>query len=455
MRIRTKLALSFAGLSMTVIFLTLIMVNISIQESFYSYTVQQQDRFVSLVVDALQTEFRTSGKLSAQSLAWAELQAWQEEIQLAVMDGSGEIIWESPRPPLLSGLTESRLPLERRTPLILDGKILGALVLRTPPPQTFWSDPDTAFVNRLHRALIIVSFIALSLALIISLWVGNRFATPLIHMTQAVQSIPHGVLSAFRPGFSANQRNDEIGKLGKTLDHLVESLAEQENLRKTFTADLAHELRTPVSTIQGYLEAFIDKVWEPSQEHLETCHRETIRLKKLIEDLETLNAAEINLTYRITPVDLTRIVAHCIEIILPKAKEKHITLDVYTEGSLPILGDNDRLSQLVLNLLDNAVKYSPQRGRVKISLSPPELSLTEAALRIQDQGPGIAQEDIPYIFERFYRGDKSRTRLTGGAGIGLSLVKAIAQAHGATVQVESSSASGTCMLVIFPVHRFK
>jgi signal transduction histidine kinase len=219
------------------------------------------------------------------------------------------------------------------------------------------------------------------------------------------------------------------------------------------TSDVAHELRTPLTCLQGNLEALIDGIWEPTAERLMSCHEETKRLTKLVEDLSALtriewqgiplNKSDFDLS------DLLRLVAQSFE---NAAREKGIAITCDNLPPLPVTADYDRIKQVFFNILSNAVKYTDAGGVVLRGRRLDRLSHSDYTQRcevtVADTGIGIPSEDLPHIFERFYRTDKSRSRATGGSGMGLTIAAAIVQAHGGTVRAESGGEGRAFTVII-------
>ena len=221
----------------------------------------------------------------------------------------------------------------------------------------------------------------------------------------------------------------------------------QEDVRRQLTSDVAHELRTPVANVSSQLEAMIEEVWEPTKERLQSCYDELGRISGIISDLEKLRQIEAsNMVLEKEPVDLLELAQAVKTAFEPELAKKKLTCMVTGESAI-ISGDQRRLHQVIFNLVSNAVKYSTESGQILIDIHN---SGKNVQLTVKDQGIGIAKEDIPLIFERFYRTDRSRNRKTGGAGIGLTIVKAIVLAHGGNISVESVKGCGSCFMVVLP-----
>jgi signal transduction histidine kinase len=217
------------------------------------------------------------------------------------------------------------------------------------------------------------------------------------------------------------------------------TLEQQEKLRKDLTADVAHELRTPLTSIGTHLEAMSMGIFEPTSQRLQSCCDEVMRLSKLVSDLETLSKYENGLKLERQEIDL-------LEVVNGAAALSGRAIAV-SGGPVIISADRDRIAQVVANLLSNAEKYTPAEGEIGVSVDANE---AQATITVTDSGAGIAQEDLPYIFERFYRTDKSRTRKTGGAGIGLAIVRSIVSAHGGRVAAASEPGRGSVFTVVLP-----
>ncbi len=231
------------------------------------------------------------------------------------------------------------------------------------------------------------------------------------------------------------------------INHLAQALSEQESLRKRLTSDVAHELRTPLSAVSSHLEAMIEGIWEATPERLQSCQEEIKRLGSLVADLQRLaNIEDGNLKLSKTRVDLQEIAQTAVRNLESEGMKKQISLSV--SGS-PAYADADRerIIQVAMNLLSNALRYTPQNGHIEVETLETE---AESILRVKDNGIGIPEQELPYIFERFYRTDKSRNRKTGGTGIGLTIAKSIVESHGGKITVESTVGEGSSFTVLLP-----
>ncbi len=218
-------------------------------------------------------------------------------------------------------------------------------------------------------------------------------------------------------------------------------------LRKRMTTDIAHELRTPLTAVSSHLEAMIDGLWEVTPQRLQGCYDEIERLGILVSDLQRLAKIEgENLNLNKTDIDLKEVALTVVDNMTAQASKKNQSIEILG-GSVNICADKDRMNQVVHNLLSNAIKYSLDEGIVKIEVSETE---SYGVLKVADDGIGIPEDELPFVFERFYRADKSRNRNLGGAGIGLAIVKSIVLAHEGDLTAQSVLGQGSCFTVSIP-----
>lgn len=302
---------------------------------------------------------------------------------------------------------------------------------------------DVHFEQALVQSVLWSAILGILLSVLLSLFVAKRLTAPLIHMKKVAERMASGELGAR----TIVKGNDEIADLGGSLNHLAEQLMHQEQLRKTMTADVAHELRTPLATLKSHMEAMIDGVWEPTPQRLESCYEEIERLRFLVGDLEQLTEMESpQFQLQLQQQEISAIIRQCIEASQAAFVEKGVQLELSESTSVSVVIDRQRFGQIMTNLLSNALKFTPQGGNVRVWIKEEQNNVT---IVVADTGIGIKESELPYVFERFYRGEKSRNRQTGGAGIGLSIVKAIAEAHGGEIHIKSEGGKGTEVSIHF------
>lgn len=322
---------------------------------------------------------------------------------------------------------------------------LGTAQVRYPAIAQILDPQDVQFQSSVFRSLLIAGGLALVFGIILSFFTSRRLVAPLKRLTQAADRIGQGHFDKR----VAIQTKDEIGQLANAFNTMVDNLNRQEILRKQFTADIAHELRTPLTSIKSYIEAFQDNVLPVDQENLSSIHEEIDRLVDLSSDLKDLNVAEIGaLTLVLELVDLKKLLDKVIHSLHPLIQEKQITMNWDAlPDSVMMTGDGRLLTRLFYNLVHNAYRYSNISGQITLLLTQtPDFN----EIKIKNTGIGIYEEDLPFIFERFYRADKSRTRETGGSGIGLALVQQIAALHHGTITVQSIVGQETEFIVHLP-----
>lgn len=292
------------------------------------------------------------------------------------------------------------------------------------------------FIDSVHRYLVWAALAALVLALLLSYLMTKRVLQPLSQMTRISRELAAGNFINRVEVVS----QDEVGELGLAFNSMADSLARLEKLRKSMVSDLAHELRTPLTNLRGYLEGLSDEVVPPSKQTFEMLENEILRLVHLVDDLQQLTKAESAQAFlRRQTLSLATLIGQVSALFDQRFVAKGIALQVDIKpAKLEVNADLDKLLQALRNLLENAWRYTPSNGKVKITAC-----LIEGAVEISvsNSGEGIAAADLPFIFERFYRADRSRSRTHGGAGIGLSIVKQLIEAHDG--QVGAESADGT------------
>jgi signal transduction histidine kinase len=342
-----------------------------------------------------------------------------------------------------AGSSRSKAELEAGTPILVNGKQVGTLLTAS---RSFGLNAEEArFLLRTNRALIYAALIGIVVAMLIGIFLARTFTRPLRDLNQAAQKIGAGQLEQEVPVRS----QDEIGQLAGAFNRMSREIARVNQQRRQMTADIAHDLRTPLQVIAGYVEAMRDGVLQPTPERMDLITSEIERLQRMVSDLRTLSqadAGELPLhTQAIEPASLLQAAAARFQ---HQASQSQVALTAEAPGGLPALQvDEARLSQVLDNLVSNALRYTPAGGRIRLSARglPGRVEL-----KVQDSGSGIAPEEIGLIFNRFHRSDRSRHAEDGESGLGLSIVKALVEAHGGTVRAESAPGEGTAMIIELP-----
>ena len=287
------------------------------------------------------------------------------------------------------------------------------------------------FISAVHRYLIWASFAAVVLAAVLSFAMMRKVLAPLTRMTVISREIAAGNFAVRVP----TATEDEVGQLAHAFNRMAESLEKIQNLRRNLMIDVAHELRTPLTNIRGYLEALNDGVLPPSPETLSMLQDETLRLVQLTEDvLQLARADAARGDLHREPIDLRAEVNTTLEPFARVFTQKSIRVDIRgPEGPVTVPADRRRIARVLRNLTDNAARYTPHNGALDIRI---EAGPENVRVDYTNNGGELSPEDLPFIFERFYRGEKSRSRQLGGAGIGLAIVKELVEAHGGRVGAE-------------------
>jgi signal transduction histidine kinase len=322
----------------------------------------------------------------------------------------------------------------------VDGREVGRLFIDG-EPMTGVAAGGGDLLSGVTRAALIAGLLAGLVAFALAIVLVRQITHPLAALHDASQRIGQGDLTARVPA----QGKDELGQLGNAFNRMAAALETQETLRRNLMADVAHELRTPLTAIQGTVEALQDGIFPLTTEGLDPIHEETLLLGRLVEDLRTLAQAEAgHLSLNLAEVNGGELAERIVAGLLPSAQQAGIQLTWHVATALPPLwGDAQRVGQVLTNLLSNALRHTPIGGAIEVRVEvaekdlpgfpkPGRSSISQEKgilFSVQDSGPGIAPADLPHIFDRFYRGDRSRSRATGGSGLGLTIARQLVEAH--------------------------
>lgn len=317
--------------------------------------------------------------------------------------------------------------------LFLGGREIGRVELK------FLKSRKELIFEKRSDKLLLLSMIAVgAAAMLLSIISARRLTSPLKGLTEAVAAIGGGDLKKR----VMTEGKDEISRLSGAFNEMAHSLEIQESLRKRVASNIAHELRTPLSVVRGELEGMIDGLLPTDRDHLQSLYAEIGRLKKIIEGIEELSQAEASsLTLVRQTFELSPFLTGIAERFGSMFREKRVSLECGCPEGLTVDADPDRLSQIIINLLVNALKASPKGGTVRITAAD---SGADAVIRIIDNGTGIRKEDLPFIFERFYKASP------GGLGLGLAIARELVEAHGGRITVESEFGKGSVFHIFIP-----
>jgi two-component system OmpR family sensor kinase/two-component system sensor histidine kinase BaeS len=370
-----------------------------------------------------------------------ELDALEDRVLVLAPDG--QVLYDTG-----NELNGQMLDAEQRRyskPVVVDGQTFGSVIVARPDLSTH-SALERQFLKAINRAVRWAALLAALASLIAVALLSRQLVAPLRRLTAAAEAMARGDLSQ---RVATPRSQDEIGELGRTFNRMASDLEAADIQRRQMTADIAHELRNPLSIIRGNIEAMIDGVYPLDSNHLEPVYEETLLLQHLIEDLRLLSLAEAGqLALTRADVDVTALLAGVADGVRAIVQERdiHLQLDV-PNAQLVVEGDADRLRQAVSNLVGNAVRYTPPQGTINLRGHQAD---DHVQISVSDTGPGISPQDLPHVFDRFYRGDAARNRASGGSGLGLAITKALVEAHGGTIKVESKPGEGARFAIDLP-----
>ncbi|MGC8878682.1 MAG: sensor histidine kinase [Anaerolineae bacterium] len=327
--------------------------------------------------------------------------------------------------------------------ILVDGQVVGTALPTGLAPEM--APREVRYLTRINYASFLAASVAMVIALVLGVFLARRLSQPLRELTAATRAMARGELEQRVPVRS----RDELGELATAFNQMSADLAHAHQMRRQMTADIAHELRTPLTVMVGYLEALRDGVLKPTRERFEAMYQEARHLERLVEDLRILSLADAGeLSLNREAVSPRLVLEQAATIYRHQAEQQGISLEVSLEDGLPdIYVDPDRIAQVLGNLITNAIRYTPTGGRITMSAAHRG---DNVVLRVQDTGSGIAPEDLPHVFDRFYRGDRARQSSGGESGLGLAIARSIVEAHGGSIAVESVPGQGSTFTMTLP-----
>lgn len=440
-----KLTLAFLAVGILGAVLVGVFVSIRTQREF--------DRFIfdnsqQPAIAALSDYYRTHGGWDGvdRAILNASERWWRTDrpILVTVTDARGVVVFGGPDPKRLGTQVPDR-SLRRGIPIEVDGKAAGYLIFDFFEDRRAPDAPENLFVSALNRGIVMAALAAIVAALALGALLARTLARPIRELTSATQRIAEGELGLQVPVRTA----DELGELATSFNRMSADLEKARAMRRQMTADIAHDLRTPLSVILGYTEALSDGKLRATPAIAHTLHQEALHLNHLIDDLRTLSladAGELSLYQdRIAPEAL---IERAVAAYSMQAEQQGIALRTEISPGLPaVYVDTQRMAQVLGNLVSNALHHTRAGGTITLAAAQDSSAVQIA---VADTGEGIAPEDLAHIFERFYRGDQAR-QASGASGLGLSIARSIVEAHGGSISVESAVGQGSTFTVHLPV----
>lgn len=459
--LRVRLTVAFVAVALAGITVTAVATGAAISRRFDVYVGRYQRLRAERAARILEEAYRTGGM--PQAVREAERLSGMIGMHARLVDANGNVVWESlPRSNQFRtgpGPSSPPGPRWRRghflgqhaIPLRVGGEQVGTLYVATPEGSP-WVAEELAFLGGVRRSLWLAVGAAALVAVVVGLAVARSISRPLLALRDAAEKLRQGDRTTQVP----ERGSDEVVALARAFNHLARSLARQEELRRNLTADVAHELRTPLAVVRSHIEAMQDGLWEASPENLAALHAEIMRLVRLVGELERLNEAESgSLELVWAEVDLAELTRRVTATFAPAFEQEGVALRLEFEPGTPaVAGDEDRFSQVVWNLLSNALKFTPPGGEVTVGIRG-EGGFVRLA--VTDTGPGIPADDLPYVFERFFRARRGEIpsppapgQPERGTGLGLAISQALARAHGGRIEVHSEPGRGSTFTLVLP-----
>lgn len=455
-----KLALGFIIAVLGSIILVSVISNYTVGNKFKEYLVDEHKTKIDNVIKIIDDLYIGKKEVSLINSDEIQRYAQLQELYIEIKDTDNNTIYSSGKSYLqnknmmgmgnmmgskmhnFSGINMGEYT-ENKYPLITDNKEMGTIIIGY-FGTSYLSSASISFISTLNHSFIVSAIIALIFGFIISIILSKQISKPLAKITETANKMRYGDLNVRA---TVNTNTKEIDELSNSINYLAETLNSQEMLRKRLTSDMAHELRTPLTTLKTHVEAFMDGIFEPTTERFETFNEEIERLTKMVDNLRDLAKLEqININLNKSKINISVELEKIIDTFKPLyIKENYELISTITPDITAII-DKDKFKQIITNILSNSYKYLNPNGRVEVILRKEDQNII---IKVRDDGIGIPEKDIPYIFERFYRSDLSRNKNTGGSGIGLTITKAFVEAHGGKIYLESKINEGTTVTVEF------
>lgn len=459
--IKWQLLLSFVSLSFILVgAFSWITLNL-LESHFADYVRERQESELEEYSTDLENLYQQNGtwEENSQTIQRVGRNALQQAVIVKIYDKDGQLLWQpspSEEEEANTQMQDHLLHMEKtvwdiesdylqtRVTLYDGAEEIGMLEVQSVSPHAY-TQHDALFISGMKSTVVLVALISLLIPLFFALLVAKKLSSPIVTINDFTKEIAKGRYSSLSLEETGIR---EIDDLLVSVNALSLQLQHQQKIRNRLSSDIAHEIRTPLTTLKGNIEAMIDGVWEISEERLYRCYEEVSRITRLIGEIDRINELESQESQlQKTTFDLTELAQQIVDHFQPMLFENKLNCSV-SGNRVFISADRDKIHQVLTNLLANAIKFTPSGGRIDLYVSQ---SKGSASFRIIDNGQGIPPDEVGQIFERFYMAEPSRNSKLGGQGIGLSIVKGIVNAHQGTISVDSIYGKGTTFSVDLPI----
>lgn len=463
--IKWQLLLSFVSLSFILVgAFSWITLNL-LESHFADYVRERQESELEEYSTDLENLYQQNGtwEENSQAIQRVGRNALQQSVIVRIFDEDGQLLWSpsaSEEEDAKNKVQDHLLHMEQmvggmesdyvqsRSPLYDGTEEIGMMEIQSVGPYAY-TEHDALFISDMESKLVLVAFFSLLIPLFFALLVAKKLSSPIVTINDFTKEIAKGRYSSLSLEETGIR---EIDDLLVSVNDLSLQLQHQQKIRNRLSSDIAHEIRTPLTTLKGNIEAMIDGVWEISEERLYRCYEEVSRITRLIGEIDRINELESQESQlQKNTFDLTELAQQIVDNFQPMLVENKLNCSVSGDRVF-ISADRDKIHQVLTNLLANAIKFTPSGGRIDLYVSQ---SKGTTSFRIIDNGQGIPPEEVGQIFERFYMAEPSRNSKLGGQGIGLSIVKGIVNAHQGTISVDSIYGKGTTFTINLPMAKIK
>ncbi len=437
--LQTKLLISFIVVIVLATTIGYLFINHSVKRAFSDFTVRSFTIQDQILLELIISYYRRTGSFDR---VIEILKESPREVPVLLIDPDGKVVYSPDERYLGRHLSEEQL--REGEPIILpNGDVWRFVPYRASPVR---ASLEEGFLKATRRALVLAGWAAAAAGIIISLFLLRHMTRPLRRLDRAAKRIAAGKLDER----VEIKTSDEIGHLASSFNEMAESLERAEEAKRRMIADISHELRTPLTALRTAIDGLRDGLIEPGEKTYAALQNRVILLARLVADLHQLALADAGrLSIERRPTSLEGVIDGILETIGVQLEDSGISLDRSIEPGLPPVDvDRQRIEQVLLNLLANALRHTPEGGRIRISAEEDDQG--QVSVSVCDTGPGIKPSDLPRIFERFYRADEARTS-EGGAGLGLPIAKALIEAHGGRIWVENPDDGGACFPFTIPI----